>query len=65
MPQAVRSFSQMLRKDFGRSQGLPAHLLNAVPVGSDWSDVSYGQKAGRGRCELLSKFSLTGAFLCL
>lgn len=55
----------MLRKDFGRSQGLPAHLLNAVPVGSDWSDVSYGQKAGRGRCELLSKFSLTGAFLCL
>ena len=58
-------FLKCLRKDFSRSQGPPAHLLHTVPVGSGWSDVSYGQKAGRGRCELLRKFSLTGAFLCL
>lgn len=49
LPQAVRSFSQIsLRKDFGRSQSPPTHLLHTVPVGSGWSHVPCGKKAGRG-----------------
>ena len=42
-------FLKCLRKDSGRSQSLPTQLLHAGPVGSSWSDVSYGKKAGRGQ----------------